>query len=139
MPLQAAVTTCSTSRRWYAKQAGQGEGPADGSSAAEASSSSSGDEAASAEAAAELDMDVAELQELLQKAQEEVGQHCGETPTCWLLALLCTSASSCCRQQNTHTHTHIAVLNLAECTPALTCMGEPAMHKTRASPLGPTA
>lgn len=62
--------------RCYAKQAGQSEGDAAGPSGAEATTSSS-DEAGAAAGTQDFDaegasMDVAELQELLQQAQEEV-------------------------------------------------------------------
>lgn len=70
--LQSGPGTSNVWPRLFAKQAGQGEG-AQVENAAEAASSS-GDEAGAADAAGAADniMDVAELQELLEKAQEEV-------------------------------------------------------------------
>jgi hypothetical protein len=70
----APATLINACTRLFAKQAGPGKqqggaAAADGASGEQASSSS-GDEAEAAAAAA--DLDVAELQELLDKAQEEV-------------------------------------------------------------------
>lgn len=88
--LQSSPATLSAWPRLFAKQAGQGEG-SQADSAAEASSSS-GDEAGTADAqaagAAEGSMDVAELQELLAKAQEEVGANRG----CRFCSSVCSGA-----------------------------------------------
>lgn len=75
--LQAASGQTGAWLRSYAKQAGQSEGDGAGSSRGD-TTTSSGDEAAAAAAGTQdsdaegSSMDVAELQELLQQAQEEV-------------------------------------------------------------------
>lgn len=71
--MQSGPDALSVWPRLFSKQAGQGEGTQQAENAAEAAHSS-GDEAGAADAAGAADnmMDVAELQELLEKAQEEV-------------------------------------------------------------------